>query len=83
MKDCCGTLTKNKEVNIPSDKITKLSLTYTKAICFPLTRTVIELSNLASDPPSPFVAIFYRTSAIADELSCHERHSFMPRKCHP
>ena len=61
------------KVYIPSNKIVKLSHTYTKAKIFPLTRTVIQVSNPASGPPSPFVTVFYLTSAIAkkDEVSCH------------
>ena len=62
-----------KKVYIPSDKIVKLSRTYTNAKSFPLTRTVIQVSNPESGPPSPFVAVFYQASAIAekDEVSCH------------
>ena len=36
-----------KKVYIPSDKIVKLSCTYTKANSFPLNRTVIQVSNPA------------------------------------
>ena len=62
-----------KKVYIPSDKIVKLSRTYTKGKSFPLTRTVIHVSNPASGPPSPFVAVFYQALAIAekDEVLCH------------
>ena len=58
---------------MPSDKIVKLRRTYTKSKSFPLTRTVIKVSNPATDPPSPFVAVFHQTSAIAekDEVSCY------------
>ena len=40
---------------------------------FPLTRTVIEVSNLVSNLPSSFVAVFYQVSKIAkkDEVSCY------------
>ena len=40
---------------------------------FKITRTVIQVSNPASGPPSPFVAVFYQASAIAEkaEVSCH------------
>ena len=56
-----------------SDKIVKLSRTYTKAKSFPSTRTFIQISNPASNPASLFVAVFYQASAIAekDEVSCH------------
>ena len=47
-----------KKVYIPSDKIVKLSRTYTKAKSFPLTRTFIQVSNPASSPASLFVAVF-------------------------
>ena len=62
-----------KKVYIPSDKIVKLSRTYTKAKSFALTRTLIQVSNPASSPPSLFVAVFYQASVIAekDEVSCH------------
>ena len=62
-----------KKVYIPSDKIVKLSLTYTKGKSFPLTRTVIQVSNPASGPPNPFAAVFYQALAIAekDEVLCH------------
>ena len=62
-----------KNVYISSDKIVKLSRTYTKVKSFPLTRTIIQVSNPASDSPSLFVAVFYQASAIAekDEASCH------------
>ena len=53
-----------KNVYIPSDKIVKLSRTYTKAKSFPLTKTLINVSNTASGPLSPFVAVFYQASAI-------------------
>ena len=42
-----------RKVYIPSNKIVKLSHTYTKTKIFPLTRTVIQVSNPASGPPSP------------------------------
>ena len=56
-----------KKVYIPSDKVVKLSRTYT------LTRTFIQVSNPASSPPSLFVAVFYQASAIAekDEVPCY------------
>ena len=62
-----------KKVYIPSDKIVRLSHACTKAKSFPLTTTVIKLSNAASGPPSPFVAVSYQALAIAekDEVSCH------------
>ena len=62
-----------RKVYIPSDKIVKSSRAYTKAKTFSLTRTVIQISNPASGPPSPFVTVFYLASAIAekDEVSCH------------
>ena len=52
-------------------KIVKLSRIYTKAKSFPLTKTVIPVSNSPSGPPSPFVGVFYQASAITekDELS--------------
>ena len=61
-----------KKVYIPSDKILKLSRTYTKSESFPLIRAAIKVSNPASDPPSPFVAVFYQVSAISEkeEVSC-------------
>ena len=66
-------LTRNcyKKVYIPSDKIVKLSRTYKKAKSF--ARTFIQVSNLASSPPSLFVAVLYQASAIAekDDVSCH------------
>ena len=54
-------------------KIVKLSRSYTTAKSFPLTKTALPVSNSASGPPSPFVAVFYQASAIAekDKLSCH------------
>ena len=62
-----------KKVYIPSDKIVKLSRTYTKIKSFPLTRTFIQVSNPASNPPSLFVEVFYQASAIAekDEVPCY------------
>ena len=61
-----------KKVYILSDKIVKLSRTYTKT-SFPLTRTFIQVSYPASSPPSLFVAVFYQASAIAEkeEVSCN------------
>ena len=56
-----------KKVYIPSDKIVKLSRTYTNAKSFPLTRTFIQVSNPASTPPSLFAAVFYQASAIAEK----------------
>ena len=69
-----------KNVYIPSDKIVKLSLINMKAKSFPLTRTAIEVSNSASSPSSPFVVIFYQTSAIPkkDEVSCHRNATQIP-----
>ena len=62
-----------KKVYIPTDKTVKLSRIYTKAKSFPLTRTVINVSNPASGPPSPFFVVFYQASVIAekDKISCH------------
>ena len=62
-----------KKVYITSDKILKLSPTYTNEKNFPLTRTVIKVSNPASAPPSLFAAVFYQAAAIAkkDEVSCY------------
>ena len=60
-----------KNVYITSDKIIKLSRTYTKPKSFALTRTVIKVSNPASDPPTPFVAVSYQASAIAEEDEVH------------
>ena len=72
-----------KNVYITSDKIIKLSRTYTKPKSFALTRNVIKVSNPASDPPSPFVAVFYQASAIAeeDEVSCHGNATQNSKPC--
>ena len=62
-----------KKLYTPSDKVVKLSRTYTMIKSFPLTRTVINISNQASESDSPFVAVFYQAPATAekDEVSCH------------
>ena len=75
MKTSAERLSQNfyKKVCIPSDKIVKSSSTYTKAKRFPWTRTVIQVSNPASGLPSPFAAVCYQASAVAekDKVSCH------------
>ena len=72
-----------EKLYIPSDKIVKLSRTYTKAKSFLLTRTIINVSNPASGPLSPFVAVFYQASAIAekDEVSCHGNATQNSKPC--
>ena len=62
-----------KKVYTLSDKIMKLSRTYTNGKGFQLTSTVIKASVPASDTPSPFVAVFYQAWAIIekDDASCH------------
>ena len=56
-----------KKVYIPSNKIVKLSRTYTKAESFPSTRTANKVSNPANGHPSLFAAVFYQASAIAEK----------------
>ena len=62
-----------KKLYIPLDKIVKMSRICTKVENFPLTRSVIEVSNSASNLPSSFVAVFYQVLKIAkkDEVSCY------------
>ena len=60
-----------KNVYIPSEKIVKLSRTYTKAKSLPLTRTFIQVSNPVSSSPSLFVAVFYQASAVAEKEKFH------------
>ena len=56
------------------DQVILLKLSYCKTKSSPLTRTIISFSSLPDSPPSPYIAVFYQTTATISndsKILCH------------
>ena len=54
------------KVTVLADNVVPLHRTYGKAKSFPLTRTIIKMSNPINGPPSPYVAVLYQAEQIIE-----------------
>ena len=52
------------KVTVSADNVVSLHRTYGKAKSFPLTRTIIKMSNSINGPPSPYVAVLHQAEQI-------------------
>ena len=54
------------KVTVSADNVVPLHRTYGKVKSFPLTRTIIKMSNPINGPPSPYVAVLYQAEQIIE-----------------
>ena len=54
------------KITVLADNVVSLHRTYGKAKSFPLTRTIIKMSNSINGPPSPYVAVLYQAEQIIE-----------------